>query len=89
MSARARADRARPKPPPSGDVPDLRALIDAAVPRDDWLAIIGGQAAAAKQGDVRAAQLLLQYRWGKPVPAAIEEPRTLITEIAVVPPPGR
>jgi hypothetical protein len=87
VSPRPRTSRGRPQDAPGGGLSDLRALMDAAVRPDDWLAIIGGQVEAARGGDARAAQLLLQYRWGKPTLAAPDEPRTLITELVVVPPP--
>jgi hypothetical protein len=87
VSPQPRAQSARSKRTGSAGPSDLRSLMDAAVRPEDWLAIIGGQVEAARRGDARAAQLLLQYRWGKPAPAMPDEPRTLITELVVVPPP--
>lgn len=85
MSAKPRRERAAPEPLP----PDLRDLIDAALTRADWIAVLAAQADAARQGDARAAQLLMQYRWGRPAAAERQPNTTPITEIAIIPPPGR
>jgi len=82
MSAKARRAAVGSVPLP----PDLRDLIDAALTRDDWIALLSAQAEAARSGDARAAQLLMQYRWGRPSPAERQPNTTPITEIAVIPP---
>jgi hypothetical protein len=47
----------------------ISGLIDAVVTESDWKAIIRRVVKAAKRGNVRAAELLLDRRWGKAIQA--------------------
>ncbi len=45
---------------------EVEALIDGAVGEDKWRAIIGKLADLAEAGNVKAAELLLSFRFGRP-----------------------
>lgn len=45
----------------------VSALIDAAVTVEDWQAIIATLANRARRGDLKAIEMLLDRRFGKPV----------------------
>ena len=46
---------------------ELPALLDEAIPRADRVAILREQVQAAKNGNTKAAALVLAYLYGKPV----------------------
>jgi hypothetical protein len=51
---------------PAGEF-TISGLIDEAVTKEDWLFIINTLKTKARRGDVKAIEMLMDRRWGKPV----------------------
>ncbi len=65
-------------------VTDVHALFAECVTREDWAAMIAKQVEAARDGNKGAFELLLEYAFGRPTPAATIEPEaTMIHTVEV------
>ncbi len=85
MARGARRAGARVKS--NAELADFRALIDEAVGREDWLAILKAMAEEAKgqgKGAGDAREFLVKYRWELPAQAVESDPPVRPIEIIEV-----
>ena len=45
----------------------IKRELDAALKRGDWKQVLSAIIEKAKKGDLKAAQILIDYKWGRPV----------------------
>lgn len=69
----------------NAEIQQIRKMLDLAITEDDWRALAHDLLARARKGDLRAAQILLHYRFGDPfaiVPSSEEVHPIRIIEIS-------
>ena len=57
----------------NAEIFNMRHLLDQALAEDEWIEIFQSLSQSARQGNLQAAKLLFQYRFGQPSVVADEE----------------